>query len=118
MNLSGPCVAKALRELNLPHTSMVVVHDSLDHAPSTLSPKFGGSANGHNGVRSIISALGGKADFHRLRIGIGRGEGSIADFVLSPISSSERAHWGEGGRGIDMVCTTLSQITTKIQGVR
>ena len=50
--------------------------------PDAVSQKFGESANGHNGVRSVISVLG-TSDFHRLRIGIGENEGvDAAEYVL------------------------------------
>ena len=44
--------------------------------------KTGGSAKGHNGLKSIINFLG--PDFHRLRIGIGRPEHreEVPDYVL------------------------------------
>jgi PTH1 family peptidyl-tRNA hydrolase len=53
--------------------------------------KLGGGDNGHNGLKSITSALG-TADYFRLRLGIGRppGQQDPADFVLKPFSSTER----------------------------
>ncbi|KZT22604.1 hypothetical protein NEOLEDRAFT_1137859 [Neolentinus lepideus HHB14362 ss-1] len=63
MNICGPQVAAALHGGS---STLIVIHDSLEHKPLTLSPKFGGSAGGHNGVRSIISALGNDSQFHRL----------------------------------------------------
>ena len=110
MNLSGPCVSQALRTTGIPMSSLVVIHDSLSHTPATLSPRFGGSANGHNGVRSIIEALGGDKAFHRLRIGIGRGEGSVADYVLSRLPSFERQYWDTNGAGLDLVIGALQSI--------
>lgn len=116
MNLSGPCVSQALRTTRTPLSSLVVIHDSLSHTPATLSPRFGGSANGHNGVRSVIDALGGKKDFHRIRVGIGRGEGgSVADYVLSRLPSFERQHWDWDGAGVDKVLEALEQIYRKGQ---
>ena len=103
MNLSGPCVSQALRATGIPLSSLVVIHDSLSHSPATLSPRFGGSANGHNGVRSIIEAFGGKKDFYRLRVGIGRGEGSVSDYVLGRLPSFERQYWDADGEGMNTV---------------
>ncbi|KAL7281653.1 hypothetical protein ACG7TL_004970 [Trametes sanguinea] len=91
---------------------MIVIHDSLDHKPCTVSPKFGGSANGHNGVRSIIDALGGDKDFHRLRVGIGR-DGDPANYVLGPLSPQERQFWGSTGGGPDLVWRELTRILEK-----
>ncbi|OBZ70975.1 putative peptidyl-tRNA hydrolase [Grifola frondosa] len=49
MNISGRPVVTALRDTVSSPSQMIVVHDELSRKPSTLSPKFGGSANGHNG---------------------------------------------------------------------
>jgi peptidyl-tRNA hydrolase, PTH1 family len=56
-----------------------------------LRVKLGGGDNGHNGVRSMRSALG-TGDFYRVRLGIGRPSGrqDVADFVLSNYAASER----------------------------
>jgi peptidyl-tRNA hydrolase, PTH1 family len=116
MNLSGPCVSQALQATRTPLSSLVVIHDSLSHAPATLSPRFGGSANGHNGVRSIIDAFGGRKEFHRIRVGIGRGEGSVADYVLGRLPSYEKQFWGWDGQGLDKVVQALEQIVKKGTG--
>lgn len=93
---------------------MIVIHDSLSHKPCTNSPKFGGSANGHNGVRSIISALGGDTNFHRLRIGIGREERDVAEYVLGKLSIHERQFWSVDGQGIDLVWSSLNKISGSV----
>jgi peptidyl-tRNA hydrolase, PTH1 family len=53
--------------------------------------KLGGGDNGHNGLRSIRSALG-SGEFYRVRVGIGRppGRRSPSDFVLSNYTAEER----------------------------
>ncbi|KAI0687904.1 peptidyl-tRNA hydrolase [Cytidiella melzeri] len=113
MNLSGPCVLQALQTTRTSLSSLVVIHDSLSHAPATLSPRLGGSANGHNGIRSVIEALGGKKNFHRIRIGIGRGEGNVADYVLGRLPSFEKQYWDWDGEGVDKVVQALEQIVKK-----
>ncbi|KAK9728987.1 hypothetical protein K7432_000625 [Basidiobolus ranarum] len=71
MNLSGVSVAAAVRELNLPIANLLVLHDDMQRDLTKMSFKLSGSANGHNGIKSIINLL--KTDeFQRLRIGIGR----------------------------------------------
>ncbi|OSD06920.1 peptidyl-tRNA hydrolase [Trametes coccinea BRFM310] len=112
MNISGRPVVQMLRQTAVKPTNMIVIHDSLDHKPCTVSPKFGGSANGHNGVRSIIDALGGDKDFHRLRVGIGR-DGDPANYVLGPLSPQERQFWGSTGGGPDLVWRELTRILEK-----
>jgi len=110
MNVSGPSVAAALRSTARSPSSMIVVQDSLSHNIETVSPKFGGSANGHNGVKSIISALGGEMGFHRLRIGIGRDQSDAATYVLRKLSSHERQFWGANGEGIDLIVREIGII--------
>lgn len=111
MNITGPSVSKALRSTAVYPHSMVIIHDSLDHKTMALSVKFGGSANGHNGVRSVITALGANAGFYRFRIGIGRDRGvDPAEYVLSRLSLEEIGHWGYGGAGLDAVCREVEQI--------
>lgn len=114
MNVNGPCVSAALRYTGVHPSSMIVIHDSLSQKPVTLSPKFGGSANGHNGVRSIISALGGDMNFHRLRVGIGREGEDVAAYVLGKLSSHERAFWGVDGQGLGVVWKALENISRSI----
>ncbi|EPQ56941.1 peptidyl-tRNA hydrolase [Gloeophyllum trabeum ATCC 11539] len=109
MNISGPPVSAALRKHALPPSSLIVIHDSLAHKPLTLSPKFGGSAGGHNGVRSIVAALGNDAGFHRLRVGIGRG-GDAADYVLGRLEGRERAFWE--GEGMERVWREIERVAS------
>ena len=111
MNITGPAVAAALSHSAKFPGAMIVIHDSLQHKPKTLSVKFGGSANGHNGARSVIAALGGNANFHRFRIGIGR-DGDAASYVLGRLSADECPYWDVGG-GLDMVCKELAKIALK-----
>ncbi len=71
MNEAGISVETVIRKFNLKPENLLVIHDDLDLAPGEMKMKSGGSASGHNGVRSIIAHL--KTDnFPRLRIGIGR----------------------------------------------
>jgi PTH1 family peptidyl-tRNA hydrolase len=71
MNLSGQAVAKALRDTNLTPEQLWVVYDELDLPLCRMRIRRGGSGAGHNGVLSIISALG-TPDFVRFRVGIGK----------------------------------------------
>lgn len=110
MNVSGPSVQKILRKASHTPQSLVLIHDSLSHKLEVASWRLGGSANGHNGVRSVISALG-TPDFHRLRIGIGRNEGiDAAEYVLQSLSNHERAFWAPYGQGLDIVLKNIERI--------
>ncbi|HWF47833.1 MAG TPA: aminoacyl-tRNA hydrolase [Bryobacteraceae bacterium] len=69
MNNSGRAVSAVLRARNLTTRNLILVHDELDLPWTGLRIKAKGSAAGHNGVKSIISAM--KTDvFVRVRIGI------------------------------------------------
>ena len=110
MNVSGPSVQKTLRKTLHTPQSLVVIHDSLGHKLDVVSWRLGGSANGHNGVKSVISALG-TPNFHRLRIGIGKNEGiDAAEYVLQKLSNHERMFWGPSGQGLDTVLKNIEQI--------
>jgi len=85
MNESGKALAAVCRRHGLEPSEILVAHDELDFAPGAARFKSGGGHGGHNGLRDIIAALGGRGDFHRLRFGIGR-PGSSAElsaYVLS-----------------------------------
>lgn len=99
----------ALRKTVRAAPYMIVLHDSIEHKPTTVSQKFGRSGNGHNGVRSLISALGTK-DFFRLRLGIGRPESDVADYVLSRLPNFERQYWAPDGPGLDLVLEQIQRI--------
>ena len=58
---------------------MVVLADSFSHR---VSVKLCGSANGHNGIKSIIAARSGEQGFYRLRLGTGRDDSDMADCVM------------------------------------
>ncbi len=88
MNLSGPPLRAALSRTNAdPSADLLVVSDDFNLPLGRLRLRSGGSAGGHNGLRSIIEALG-TDDFARLRVGIGRG-GDDVDHVLSAFKRSE-----------------------------
>ena len=91
MNVTGGPTAAVRDFFKVPVERVVVVHDELDIPYGTLRLKRGGGDNGHNGLRSISSALGSK-DYLRVRFGIGRppGRQDPADFVLKDFSSVER----------------------------
>ncbi|MGI8693490.1 MAG: aminoacyl-tRNA hydrolase [Geodermatophilaceae bacterium] len=93
MNLSGAPVAGLHRYYGVPAEHIVVVHDELDLPFGAVRLKFGGGDNGHNGLRSITTALGTR-DYLRVRFGIGRppGRQDPADYVLHDFRSADRAN--------------------------
>jgi PTH1 family peptidyl-tRNA hydrolase len=92
MNVSGQAVARVAGFWKVGLADTIVVHDELDLPYERLKLGTGGGPGGHNGIRSIISALGDPG-FARVRIGIGRPAPGRdpADYVLSNFSRAEAA---------------------------
>ncbi|KUH86199.1 peptidyl-tRNA hydrolase [Mycobacterium sp. GA-1999] len=90
MNESGRQVGPLAKFYSVSSADIVVIHDELDIDFGRIRLKLGGGVAGHNGLRSVSSALGSN-DFQRVRIGIGRPPGRMdgAKYVLSTFSSAE-----------------------------
>lgn len=69
MNSSGKVIPYLIKQ-GIKAENILVVHDELEQPFGTIKIRVGGSARGHNGLKSIISACGDQ--FARLRFGIGR----------------------------------------------
>jgi peptidyl-tRNA hydrolase, PTH1 family len=70
MNLSGLSVRQLLDEYQLrPESDLIVIYDELDLPMGTIRIRQRGSSAGHNGMESIIGALGTQ-EFLRIRLGI------------------------------------------------
>jgi PTH1 family peptidyl-tRNA hydrolase len=94
MNLSGHAVACLLAKVNdeSPIKQLIVISDDLALQLGKIRIRERGSAGGHNGLKSIIAAVGTN-EFLRLRIGI-QPEHPISDskrFVLDSFARSEQA---------------------------
>jgi PTH1 family peptidyl-tRNA hydrolase len=94
MNDSGIAVRKLLAREHAPLNEMLVVVDDFALPFGKLRFREGGSAGGHNGLRSIIDELGSEA-FGRLRIGIGAPDRAFIDHVLSRFAPDETARLDE-----------------------
>ena len=80
MNLSGDSVAPVVKYHNATPADLVVVSDDIDLPVGRLRIRKGGSAGGHNGLKSVIERLG-SPDFVRLRIGVGRDKSDRSEVV-------------------------------------
>ncbi len=72
----------------------IIMYDDKDLPWGEVKLSYGNSSGGHNGVQSVIDAIG--KDFYRIRIGIGdpdimpiHGEGIVQDYVMSNITDRE-----------------------------
>ena len=83
-SFAGRPVAGCAKFFSIEPANLIVVHDELDLDFGAIRLKLGGGEGGHNGLRSISSALGTK-DYLRVRVGIGRppgGPDKMAKYVL------------------------------------
>ncbi|XP_056393730.1 probable peptidyl-tRNA hydrolase isoform X2 [Hyla sarda] len=91
MNVNGTSVSSAAGKFRLTAEKIYLLHDELDKPLGKVTLKLGGSARGHNGVRSCIDHL--KSDtMIRLLIGIGRpaDKSSVTTYVLGRFTRSEQ----------------------------
>jgi PTH1 family peptidyl-tRNA hydrolase len=92
MNRSGGPVSEICQSYGTQCEDMVVIHDDIDLAYHRLKIKEKGGDGGHNGLRSLIDALGTDR-FIRVRMGVGRPDDDIgvADYVLSDFAEEQRS---------------------------
>jgi len=90
MNITGPPLKGLLREFMLTADDLILIHDDLDLEPGRLRIKQAGGHGGHNGIKSVVEALG-TPEFVRLKIGIGRPSPrqDSADYVLQAFTREE-----------------------------
>ena len=102
MNLSGAAVAALVEEFEVdPAQDLLVIYDELDLVLGTFKIRERGTPAGHNGARSVTSALGTQ-EWLRLRIGVGQdlppeaiaaggGKRPGRDYLLSPMRKADLA---------------------------
>jgi PTH1 family peptidyl-tRNA hydrolase len=90
MNESGQAIGPLARFFKLPPERVLLVYDDIDLPLGTLRVRAAGGAGGHNGVASVLAALG-SAEVPRVRLGIGRPPPGWdpADYVLARFLEAE-----------------------------
>lgn len=92
MNLSGEAVRPAADFYKIPPDHVLVISDDTALAPGRLRIRRGGSAGGHNGLKSIIQHLG-TDQFPRIRVGVGEKphpDYDLADWVLGRFTGEDK----------------------------
>lgn len=91
MNLSGESVRPLVDYYKLDLEDLLIIYDDISLEPGNLRMRAGGSAGGHNGMKSIIQHLGSDR-FPRLRLGVGEkpAQMDLADYVLGHFSAEEK----------------------------
>jgi peptidyl-tRNA hydrolase, PTH1 family len=82
MNEAGRSVGPARGSYRLELDRVLVIHDEIDLPFGDIRVRLGGGLAGHNGLKSLRRELGG-ADFHRVRVGVGRPDSTDPDIVAA-----------------------------------
>ena len=117
MNSSGASVQSMLSYYDIAPSRLIVVHDDMDLEVGRVKVKLGGSAAGHNGIKSIDSYLG-TPSYYRVRIGIGRPSrpGGSISWVLGKFSPEEKGKMAEGEkRAVEAVRSIIFEGLAKTQ---
>src|SRR5260370_29533573 len=117
MNLSGLSVAALIQEFGISPADIIVLYDELALPLGTIRIRERGSANGHNGVKSISGVLGTE-EWLRIRIGVGKPaledgreiKAGGKDYLLSPMRKQELAVLDEV---LDRVRDAVEMVLTK-----
>lgn len=111
MNVSGPVVAAALRRHGFDAYDLILVYDDIDLPLGTVRVRLKGRHGGHNGVRSVLEALGTE-DVRRVKVGVGRPDHKtdVPDHVLAPFEPDELPAAAEA------VATAAERVLALIQG--
>ncbi|MGI8945952.1 MAG: aminoacyl-tRNA hydrolase [Thermoleophilaceae bacterium] len=84
MNESGRSAGPARGALGVDLERVVALHDEIDLPFGRVEARLGGGLAGHNGLKSLKRELGG-ADFHRVRVGVGRPGSSDPEIVSAHV---------------------------------
>jgi len=108
MNLSGLSVRELLDEYQLrPQSDLIVIYDELDLPLGTIRVRQRGRSAGHNGMESIIGALGTQ-EFLRVRLGI-----APETKILKPFSKRQ---WKVVDGLLDLAAEAVQVILTEGPG--
>ena len=91
MNLSGLSVRELVAEHQVrPESDLIVIHDELDLPLGAIRIRERGSSAGHNGIESILGALGTQ-EFLRIRLGISPDRKAVdgVQYVLTPFRKAQ-----------------------------
>ena len=113
MNDSGRSVGPARGSLHLDLDRIVVIHDEIDLPFGEVRTRLGGGLAGHNGLRSLRRELGG-ADFHRVRVGVGRPDSTDPDIVAAYVLGA----WREPASEVAALVSRAADETERLVGAR
>lgn len=124
MNKSGESVVSLMQFYKIERPNLIVVQDDIDQAFGAMKIQFNRGHGGQNGIRNI-SELFGAADYHRLKLGVGRPEHpgfDIGDYVLGNFPKDELSTLSQflekGSLAIEsFIFDGASKAATKFNGI-
>lgn len=92
MNDSGKAVSEIVNFYKIDYSNILVVHDDVSLALGKIKFTYKHGAGGQHGVEDIMTKLGNRKDFHRLKVGVGPDPGGDerANYVLSNFPKEEQ----------------------------
>jgi PTH1 family peptidyl-tRNA hydrolase len=111
MNEAGRSAGPARGALGVPLDRIVVVHDEIDLPFGEVRTRLGGGLAGHNGLKSLKHELGG-AEFHRVRVGVGRPESTDPDVVAGYVLARFRAPREEVRELVDRAARAVEDLVS------
>lgn len=89
MNLSGQAVKSLMVKYGVPAEEVVVIYDDIDIPRFSVRVRENGSGGTHNGMKNIVEVISTQ-ECKRIRMGIGKTEYELKDYVLSRINSADK----------------------------
>jgi PTH1 family peptidyl-tRNA hydrolase len=91
MNVSGPAIKKVMKKFAIEPKQLIVLHDNLEADMGNVKQSATKGSQGHNGLKSINESLGGRTDYVKVSIGVGRPTSRdktiVSNYVLGQFGS-------------------------------
>jgi peptidyl-tRNA hydrolase, PTH1 family len=115
MNEAGKSAGPARGELRVDLDHLLVIHDEIDLPFGEIRVRRGGGLAGHNGLKSLKASLG-SADFHRVRVGVGRPPTTDPDRVAAYVLGKFREPRAEVEAVVDRAADAVEQVLRDAAG--
>jgi PTH1 family peptidyl-tRNA hydrolase len=109
MNEAGRSAGPARGSYKLELDRVLVIHDEIDLPFGEIRSRLGGGLAGHNGLKSLRRELGG-ADFHRVRVGVGRPDSTDPEIVAAYVLGKWREPAAEVAALVDRAADEAERI--------
>ena len=116
MNLSGEAIRAFTWFYKIQPEELLVIHDEVAFDVGQMRLSFGGSSGGHNGMESIIQALGAR-ELWRLRLGMGprMPDLTLTEWVLGPLGD-EAEKWLKSEKTLETIDMIIKDGPETAQG--